>query len=133
MPAVSSETQEHPRTSQSQNTSVPGIIEEYITQVSEEIEVNVTKQLSQHNSAGRSLAFCVLCLMSNLDEFLFNPQVRTLSGTVPGTSHNNDLENREPTGHRSQSDSRHEVEFSVSRTSNSIDFDPKETVAGCRL
>ena len=79
------------------------------------------------NSAGRSPAFCVLCLMSILDEFLFNPQVRILSRTVPGTSHDNDLENREPTGDRSQSDSRHEVEFSVCRTSNSINFDPKET------
>ena len=59
--AVSRETQEHPRHSQSQNTSFPGITEEYITQVSEEIEGNVTKNCLR-NSAGQSPASWELCL-----------------------------------------------------------------------
>ena len=43
--AVTRETQEeHPRNGQSRNTSVPRINEEYITQVSEEIEGRVSKK-----------------------------------------------------------------------------------------
>ena len=40
--AVSRETQEHTGNSQSENTFVRGITEEYITQVSEKIEDSVT-------------------------------------------------------------------------------------------
>ena len=40
------ETQEHPRNNQSQNSAAPGITENYIAQVSEEIEGRVTKKLS---------------------------------------------------------------------------------------
>ena len=39
-----------------------------------------------------------------LDEFLLNPQVRTCSVAVPGTSRNNFSENRETTGDRSLDD-----------------------------
>ena len=45
--AVSSETQDHPRNSQTQKTSVSGNTDEYITQVSEKIEGRVTKKLIQ--------------------------------------------------------------------------------------
>ena len=65
--------------------------------------------------------------LSKLDEFLWNPQVRTLSGTVPGTSWKKYLQNREATGDRSQSDPHPEVEFSTRRTINSTDSDPEET------
>ena len=65
--------------------------------------------------------------LSKLDEFFFNPQSRTLSGTVMGTSPSSDLENRESTGNRSQSDPHPEVEFSARRNSNSVDSDPEET------
>ena len=44
--AVSRETLEDTGNGQSQNTSTPGMTEEYITQVSEEIEGRVTKKLS---------------------------------------------------------------------------------------
>ena len=88
--------------------------EEYITQVSEEIEGKVTKKLSQDFSLTESR---ILGALSKLDEFLQNPQVRTCSGTVPGTSRNNDSENRKPTGDRSLSlnDSYPEVHFSLLR------------------
>ena len=39
--------EEYPRNGQSRSTSVPRINEEYIAQVSEEIEGRVTKSLSQ--------------------------------------------------------------------------------------
>ena len=115
MAAVSSETHEHTRNSQSLNIFVPGITEEYITQDSEEIEGRVTKELCQEFSRIESR---ILDSLSKLDEFLLNPQTRTLSGTVPGTSRDDDLENREPTGDRFQSDTHPEVEFSTRRTSN---------------
>ena len=59
--AVLRETQEHPINSQSQNISVAGNTEEYITQVSEEIEGRVIEK-QPRNSAGQRPAFWVLCL-----------------------------------------------------------------------
>ena len=90
--AVTRETQEeHPRNGQSRNTSVPRINEEYITQVSEGIESRVTKKLSQEFSRTE---FRNLGALSKLDEFLLNPQIRTHSGTVPGTFRNTNVENQ---------------------------------------
>ena len=122
--AVSREMQEITRNSHSQNTSVRGITEKYITQVFEEIKGRVTKKLSQEFSRTESR---ILGALPKLDEFLLNPLTRILSGTVPGTSQNIDLENREPTGDRSHNDPRPEAEFSTRQTSNSVDSDPEET------
>ena len=84
--AVTRETQEeNPRNGQSRNTSVPRINEEYITQVSEQIEGRVTKQLSQEFSRTESR---FLGALSKLDKFLLNQQITTHSGTVPGTFRN---------------------------------------------
>ena len=75
--AVTRETQEeNPRTGQSRNTSVPRINEEYITQVSEEIEGRVSKKLSQEFSRIESR---ILGALTKLDEFLSNQQIH--SGT----------------------------------------------------
>ena len=84
--AVSREKQENRRNNQSQNTLNPGVPEEYITQVSEEIEGKVIKKLSQKFSRTESR---ILGALSKLDEFLLNPQVRTCSVALPGTSRNN--------------------------------------------
>ena len=100
--AVLRETQgEHPRNGQSRNTSIPRINEEYITQVSEEIEGRVTKKLSQQFSRTESR---ILGALSKLDEFLLNPQIRTHSGTVPGTFRNTNGENQGTNEDHSQSD-----------------------------
>ena len=72
--------------------------QEYISQVSEETEGRDTTKLSKEFSRTESR---ILSALSKLDEFLLNPQVRTCSVAVPGTSRNNDSENREPTGARS--------------------------------
>ena len=82
------------------------------------------KKLSQEFSRTESR---ILGGLSKLAEFLLNPQVRTLSGTVRGTSQKEDLENREPTGDRSQSDLHPEVEVSFNRISNFVDSDLKNT------
>ena len=82
--AVTRETQEeNPRNGQSRNTSVPRINEEYITQVSEQIEGRVTKKLSQEFSRTESR---FLGALSKLDEFLLNQQIdafRNRSGNIP--------------------------------------------------
>ena len=82
--------QKHPRNGQSGNTSVSRINEEDNTQVSEEVEGRVTKKVSQELSTTES---CILGALSELSDFFLNPQVRTQSGTVPGTSRNTDKQN----------------------------------------
>ena len=71
---VSREPPENTRNNQSQNTLNPGMAEELIIQVSEEIKGRVTKKLSQEFSRTESR---ILGALSKLDEFLLNPQVRT--------------------------------------------------------
>ena len=78
--AISRETPENTRNSQSQNTLDPERAQEYISQVSEEIEGRVTKRLSKEFSRTESL---ILGALSKLDEFLLNLQVRTCSVAVP--------------------------------------------------
>ena len=100
--AVRRETQEeHPRNGQSRNTSVPRINEEYITQVSEEIEGRVSKKLSQEFSRTES---CISGALSDLDEFLLNQERRTHSETVPGRFRNTNVENQGTNENDSQSD-----------------------------
>ena len=109
--AMARETQENPRNNQSQNSAAPGITEDYIAQVSEEIEGRVTKKLSQEFSRAESR---ILGALSKLDEFLLNPQIRTFSGTTPGAFRNTDVENQEPSGDGSQNDPHLKMEFSAS-------------------
>ena len=93
--AVSRETPQDTRNGQSQNILDADMAQGYISQVSEEIEGRVTKKLSEEFSRTESR---ILGALSKLDEFLLNPQVRTCSVAVPGTSRNNDSETREPPG-----------------------------------
>ena len=121
---VTTETQEeHPRNGQSRNTSVARVKEEYITQVSEEIESRVTKKLSQRFSRTESR---ILGVLSKLDEFLLNPQIWTHTGTVPGIFGNTNVENQEPNEDRSQDDPHPNVGPSVCQSRHAIDSDPEE-------
>ena len=122
--AMAWETQKYPRNNQLKNPAVPGIIEDYIAQVPEEIEVKVTKKLSQAFSRTESR---ILGALSKLDEFLLNTQMRTFYGTTPGAIRNTDVENQEPSEDRFQNDPHPKVEFSVCRVSNLTDSDPDET------
>ena len=123
--AVTRETQEeNPRNGQSRNTSVPRINEEYITQVSEEIEGRVSKKLSREFSRTESR---ILGALSKLDEFPLNQQIRTHSETVPGTFRNTNVENQGTNEDDSQSDPHPEVGPSVCQSRHSIDSDTGET------
>ena len=100
--AVTGETQEeHPRNGQSRNTSVPRINEEYITQLSEEIEGRLSKKLSQEFSKTESR---ILGALSKLYEFLLNQQIRTHSETVPGKFWNTNVGNQGTNEDDSQND-----------------------------
>ena len=76
---------EHPRSDLLQNSIVPRSQEDYITQVSEEIEGRVTKKLSQEFSRTEN---CILGALERLDDFLMNPLLQGYSGTTPETSRN---------------------------------------------
>ena len=119
--AVGRETQkEHPRNGNSRNTSVPWINGEYIKQIFEEIENRVTEKLSPEFSRSESR---ILGALFKLDEVLLNLQLRTHSGTFPGTSRNTDIENQEPNGVRSLADHHPEVASSVYQSHHSVDSD----------
>ena len=123
--AVTRETQEeNPRNGQSRNTSFPRIDEEYITQVSEEIEGRVSKKLSQEFSRTKSR---ILGALSKLDEFFLNQQIRTHSETVPGTFRNTNVESQGTNEDDSQRDPHPEVGPSVCQSRHSIDSDTSET------
>ena len=107
--AVSRETPESNKNSRAQKTVDPELTQDYNSQVSEEIEGRVTKKLSKEFSRTESRIFVAL---SNLDEFLLNPQVRNCFVAVPGTFRNGHSENRETTGHRSSNDPCPEVRSS---------------------
>ena len=99
--AVSRKTPEGSRSSRAQNLLDPDSAQDNISQVSEEMEGRVTKELSKEFSKTDSRIFGAL---SKLDELLLKPQVRTCSVAVPETSRNNNSENRETTGDRSSDD-----------------------------
>ena len=77
--------EEHPRSNLASNSSVPRSQEDYITQVSGEIEGRVTKKLSQEFSRTEN---CILGALARLDEFLMNPLLQGHSGTTPEASRN---------------------------------------------
>ena len=77
--------EEHPRSNLAQNLNVPRSQEDYITQVSEEIEGRVTKRLSKEFSRTENR---ILGALVRLDDFLMNPLLQSHSGTTPEPSRN---------------------------------------------
>ena len=115
--AVSRETPESTRSRKAPSVLYPELTQEYISQVSEEIEGRVTKKLSKEFSRTESR---ILGALSKLDEFLLNPQVRTCSVVAPGTSRSNNLENQGTNEDRPSDDPGPEVEFSSPPWSGNI-------------
>ena len=75
--------EEHPSSNFVQNSNVPRSQEDYITQVSEEIEGRVTKKLSQEFSRTENR---ILGAPARLDDFLMNPLLQGQSRTTSDTS-----------------------------------------------
>ena len=119
--ALTRETQEeNPRNGQSRNTSVPRINEEYITQVSEEIEGRITKKLSQEFNRIESR---ISNALSKLDEFLSNQQIQRHSKTVPGTFRNTNVENQGTNEDDSQSDPHPEAGIFCGQNAQNSDLE----------
>ena len=98
--AVPKETPDSSRGSRGRNVLDPELIQDYISQVCEEIEGRVTKKLSKEFNKTESR---ILGALSKLDEFLLNPQVRTCS-VFQGASRNANSESRETHGDRPSTD-----------------------------
>ena len=77
--------EEHPRSNLAQNSNVPRSQEDFITQVSEEIEGGVNKKLSQEFSRTENR---ILGALGRLDGFLMNPLLQGHSGATPEASRN---------------------------------------------
>ena len=77
--------EEHPRSNLAQNSNVPRSQEDYITQVSEEIEGRVTKRLSKEFSRTKNR---ILGALARLNDFLMNPLLQGHSRTTPEASRN---------------------------------------------
>ena len=93
--------EEHPKNNLEQNSNVPRSQEDYITQVSKEIEGRVTKKLSHEFSKTENR---ILGALARLDDFLMNPLLQGYSGTLPETSRNVFSINQETNEDDSQSD-----------------------------
>ena len=87
---------ENPRSNLAQSSGAPRSQEDYITQVSEEIEGRVTKRLSKEFSRTENR---ILGALARLDDFLMNPLLPGHSGTTPeptrNTSHINQRTNED--------------------------------------
>ena len=105
--AVSRETPEGNRGSRGRSVPDSEITQDYISQVSEEIEGRVTKKLSKEFNKTESR---ISGALSKLDEFLLNPQVRICS-VVQGATRNANSENRETHGDLSLNDPYREVGY----------------------
>ena len=77
--------EEHPRSNLAKKSSAPRSQEDYITQVSEEIEGRVTKRLSMEFSRTEN---GILSGLARLNDFLMNPLLPGHSGTTPEPSRN---------------------------------------------
>ena len=120
--------EELPRRNLAQNSNVPRSQEDYITQVSEEIEGRVTKKLSQEFSRTENR---ILGALARLDDFLMNPLIQGYSGTVPETSRNAFGKSQATNEDDSQSDPHPEAGiFHNQKTQNSGPEDGHDTHVG---
>ena len=110
--------EEHPRRNLAQNSNVPRSQEDYITQVSEEIEGRVTKKLSQEFIRTEN---SILCSLARLDDFLMNPLIRGHSGTAPETSWNAFSVKQGTNENDSQSDPHPEAGLFPNQTTRNCD------------
>ena len=92
-----------------------------ISRSSQDIEGRVLKKLFQELSRTQSR---ILGALSRLEEFLLNPLIQCLSGSVPDTSRNTYEENQGTDEDRSQNDPH--LEAGVSLSQSSQDFGPDE-------
>ena len=124
---------EQPRSNLVQNSNVPRSQEDYVTQVSEEIEERVTKKLSQEFDRTENR---ILGALARLDDFLINPLLQGHSGTTPETSRNLFCINQGTNEDDSQSNPHPEAGLLTSGREDRHDMATRvqrESVDGCDL
>ena len=120
--------EERPRSNLAQNSSAPRSQEDYITQVSEEIEGRVTKRLSKEFSRTENR---ILGALARLDDFIMNPLLPGHSGTTPEPSRNALNTSQRTNEDDSQNDPRPEAGlFHGQKTQNSGPEDGHDLVTG---
>ena len=100
--------EEHPRSNLAQNLNAPRSQEDYITQVSEEIEGRVTKRLSKEFSRTENR---ILGALARLDDFLMKPLLQGRSGATPEASRNTLCTSQGTNEDDSQNDPHPEVDL----------------------
>ena len=111
-----------------QNSSAPRSQEDYITQVSEEIEGRVTKRLSKEFSITENR---ILGALAQLDDFHMNPLLPGCSGIIPAPSRNALNRSQGTNGDDSQNDRHPEAGlFHGQMTQNSGAEDGLDMVTG---
>ena len=121
--------EEYPRSNLAQNSNVPRSQEDYITQVSAEIEGRVTKKLSQEFSGTENR---ILGALARLDDFLMESLIQGHSGTAPETSRNVFSINQRTNEDDSQSDPHPEASlFNTQMTQNSGPEDGHDIECTC--
>ena len=111
--------EEHPRSNLAQNSSAPRSQEDYITQVSEEIEGRVTKRLSKEFSRTENR---ILGALARLDDFLMNPLLPGYSGATPEPTRRASGNNQGTNEDDSQNDPHPEADLTLGPDSSTIFF-----------
>ena len=123
--------EDHPKSNLAQNSNIPRSQEDYITQVSEEVEGKVTKKLSQEFNRTENR---ILGALLRLDDFLMNLLFQGHSGTAPETSRNAYGTNQGKNEDDSQSDPHPEAgTFQSQTTRNSSPEEGHDTTLSTEL
>ena len=120
--------EENRRNKMAQNSGAARSQEDYITQVSEEIEGRVTKRLSREFSRTENR---ILGALARLDDFLMNPLLPGHSGTAPEPTRNTTRNNQGTNEDGSQTDPHPEASlFHGQREQNSGTENDYDMVTG---
>ena len=109
-----------------QNSNVPRSQEDYITQVSEEIEGRVTRKLSQEFSRIENR---ILGALARLTDFLMNRLIQGHAGTTPETSRNVFSINQGTNEDDSQSNPHPEAGLFNNHTTQNSDLEDRHNMA----
>ena len=115
--------EEHPRSNLAQISNFPRSQEDYITQVSDEIERRVTKTLSQYFLQDGEPHF--MRAITSWWLYLLNPPIQGHSGIAPETSRNTLRTIQGTNENSSQSDPQPEA--GVSQSGNTLNSGPSDT------
>ena len=111
------------------DTTAPRISEEYITQISEEIDCTETKSICQEFSTNESR---IPGALSKVNDFLLNSKVHVKSATVSGASRETNRKNQERDKDRSQNDPDTELDATVDRSPHTVNTDLDAALHTCR-